>query len=113
MAPTSDSSILQARAASLQRRAENLAGRPGHPFTHDQIALVALAAREARGWIQESQVLADPSRLPCVEETLLAQEERLDGLESLLSGIRTNADALRDRETNATGEPQRSRGKNG
>jgi hypothetical protein len=90
MAPPRDSSLHE-RAVSLQRRAELLAAQPAHPFTHDQIALVALAARDARAWLQESGILADPSRLPCVEETLLAQEKRLDDLESLLSDIPANA----------------------
>ena len=53
--------------------------------------MVAIAARNARAWLEDPEVVADPERLPPIEETLTAQTRRLDGLEGLLlaRGINT------------------------
>jgi hypothetical protein len=78
-----DAAARDAMAWLLRR--EGLGNRATHPFTKDQIALVALAARDARAWLEEPGAVADPERLPSVEESLLAQTKKLDDLERLLT----------------------------
>lgn len=77
-------SILLARAVGLRRRADALACLPAHPFTKDQIALVALAARDAQAWLGGPDAIDDADRLPFVSESLDVQGKRLDELEDLV-----------------------------
>lgn len=55
-----------------------------HPFTSDQIALIALAARNAQSWLEEPNAGGDPERLSLVAADLDIQATRLEALEDLL-----------------------------
>jgi hypothetical protein len=84
MANAAQDSNLLARAHTIWSRADRLAGAATHPFTRDQLALVALAARDAQAWIVEPTDAVCPDRVRSVEASLEAQSKRLDELEDLL-----------------------------
>jgi hypothetical protein len=95
MSNAADDSRLIARANTIWLRADRLAAAATHPFTKDQLALVALAARDARAWLAEPGVVVCPDRARSVEASLEAQGKRLDELEELLRvhGHRANPGA--------------------
>ena len=77
-----NTSVLMDRALMLQRRAEALLVRASHPFTKDQVSLVALAARDAQTWLVEAA--SNSVRLRDVQASLEMQARKLDDLEDLL-----------------------------
>ena len=79
-----DKSILLARAVGLRRRADALASLAVHPFTKDQVAVVAVAARDAQAWLAEPDGPLEAGRLRSVSESLDVQAKRLDELEDLI-----------------------------
>ena len=81
-APVANTSLLMDRALALQRRADALLVRAKHPFTKDQIALVALAAADAQTWLVDAA--SDLVRLRDIDASLEVQARKLDDLESLL-----------------------------
>jgi hypothetical protein len=82
VADAPSSRTLLDRAEALARRADALSARAQHPFTRDQIVLIALAARDAIHWIVESGSAED--RLSVIAETLRSVGQRLDELGELL-----------------------------
>lgn len=84
MPNTAEESNLLARAETIRARADRLAATASHPFTKDQLTLVAIAARDAHAWLVEPLVAASPDRARSVEASLEMQGKRLDDLENLL-----------------------------
>ena len=84
MSTAPNASILQARGVGLRERAEGLAEQAAHPFTKDQIGMVATAARDALAWLQDPTADDIRERLKAIDESLQAQARRLDELEDLL-----------------------------
>lgn len=88
MAAAPNPSILLAKAVGLAARAGGMVHAARDPAMRDQLALVELAARDVRAWLQPPPT--DIVELAKVESALAGHAKRLDDLEDAL---RLRADA--------------------
>lgn len=95
MPNTAEESQLLTRAETIRERADRLAAAATHPFTKDQLTLVAVAARDARAWLVEPLAVPSTDRVRSVEASLEMQGKRLDDLENLLRVHGTTNSAAR------------------